>query len=170
MESYLLDTNIASFLLDKNSKFYKIAIKFAQSLNPNDRIFISRIVVAEIKYGHKVFKVFLYSDIKRRQAIENAFKTYRVLEISKHTTDPYSDIRSALFLKYARQDRKGKIKDTKFPEKLVDRTTSFELGIQENDIWIAAIALEYNAILVTADKHFSRIKELIPDLRIKLWK
>ena len=32
--------------------------------------------------------------------------------------------------------------------------------IPENDIWIAAIALQYNLILVTSDKHFERINGL----------
>lgn len=32
--------------------------------------------------------------------------------------------------------------------------------IPENDIWIAAIALQYNLILITNDEHFSEVKNL----------
>lgn len=33
--------------------------------------------------------------------------------------------------------------------------------IPENDIWIAAIALQYNFILVTRDQHFFAVEELL---------
>jgi tRNA(fMet)-specific endonuclease VapC len=32
--------------------------------------------------------------------------------------------------------------------------------IPENDIWIAAIAKEYDLILITRDKHFNHIKSI----------
>jgi tRNA(fMet)-specific endonuclease VapC len=35
--------------------------------------------------------------------------------------------------------------------------------IPENDIWIAAVAVQHNLILVTRDAHFSRISDLLTD-------
>jgi len=38
--------------------------------------------------------------------------------------------------------------------------------IPENDIWIAAIAIQQNLSLVTFDKHFSDVE----DLQLETWK
>jgi len=40
----------------------------------------------------------------------------------------------------------------KRPEDLLDRTTSRELGIQENDLWIVSVAVQYNLRFITGDK------------------
>lgn len=34
-------------------------------------------------------------------------------------------------------------------------------SIPENDVWIAAIALEYNLVLVTRDNHFGNVDDLV---------
>ena len=54
------------------------------------------------------------------------------------------------------------------PEQLIDPVTSQELGIQENDLWIAAQALEYNLVLVTNDK-MERIRDVCEELQIENW-
>jgi predicted nucleic acid-binding protein len=51
---------------------------------------------------------------------------------------------------------------------LIDPVTSRELGIQENDLWIAAQALEYNLVLVTNDK-MDRIRDVCEDLQVENW-
>jgi predicted nucleic acid-binding protein len=45
------------------------------------------------------------------------------------------------------------------PEQLVEPVTGLELGIDENDLWIAAQSLAYNLTLVTADQDMKRIAE-----------
>jgi tRNA(fMet)-specific endonuclease VapC len=45
------------------------------------------------------------------------------------------------------------------PERCIDRVTGAELGIDENDLWIAAQAIERNLILVTNDEML-RIREV----------
>ena len=54
------------------------------------------------------------------------------------------------------------------PKQLVDPMTSRELGIQENDLWIAAQALEYNLVLVTNNK-MDRIRDVCEDLQVENW-
>jgi tRNA(fMet)-specific endonuclease VapC len=98
-------------------------------------------------------------------------QAYRsIREIKKPTTDPYASIRAALFKKYAPTDSKNRVRSVR-PEQLVDRTTALSLGIQENDLWIAAIAIEYHMILVTEDK-MARIQEVAPPplLTVVKWK
>ena len=42
------------------------------------------------------------------------------------------------------------------------------MGLDVNDIWIAAIALEHNLVLVTKDG-MAKIREAAPSLRIENW-
>jgi len=95
-----------------------------------------------------------------------AYKNIR--EIGVNTTKHYSDISSKLFLKYGRKDKRGIISE-KYPESLVDRTTSRELGIQENDLWMALLAVERNMKFVTEDK-MRHIKEVFPELKMITWR
>ncbi len=55
------------------------------------------------------------------------------------------------------------------PERLIDKTSGATLGIQENDLWIAAIAVEYNMRLVSDDK-MKHIQEAWPTLKVIPWK
>ncbi|MBW2143424.1 MAG: hypothetical protein JRG75_03380 [Deltaproteobacteria bacterium] len=61
----------------------------------------------------------------------------------------------------------------KWPEDLQERTTAKELGVQENDIWIAAQAIQYNLVLLTAD-YMKRLEEvsriLTYPLQLATWK
>ena len=81
-----------------------------------------------------------------------------VLVVDKHTIGSYSDLRAALFRKYAPRNKKGRL-TKKWPEDLQDRTTAKQLGVQENDIWIAAQAIQYNLVLITAD-HMRRLADV----------
>jgi predicted nucleic acid-binding protein len=63
----------------------------------------------------------------------------------------------------------GRRRKGRRPEELLDPATSRELGIQENDLWIAAQALQYNYVLVSHDQHMSRIREVSTELRLEDW-
>ena len=50
-----------------------------------------------------------------------------------------------------------------------DRVTGQLLQIDENDLWIAAQAVERNLVVVTSDPDFIRIIKLaVPELRVEL--
>jgi tRNA(fMet)-specific endonuclease VapC len=88
-----------------------------------------------------------------------------VLDIRKTTRTYYGMLRAGLFEKYApREKRRRGLR----PEQLVDPVTSRELGIQENDIWLAAQALEFNLVLVTNDS-MGRIRDVCEALQIENW-
>lgn len=169
MKAYLLDTNIASALWDTLDKDHPAALKFiTDAAAASDLVYVSRVSIAEIEYG---MKLHVSTDVARRAKADTAMRAYRNLrEIGKPTTDPYSTIWAALFTRFGSKDAKGRVKE-KQPEQLLDKTTSLALGIQENDLWIAAIAVEYHMILVTEDK-MKRIQEVAPPpaLTIVKWK
>ena len=88
------------------------------------------------------------------------------MHITPNTTVYYGDVRAKVFRKYA---PKTKIKKKRWPEQLCDPLTGHEMGIQENDLWIVAHALEEDLILVSHDKHMVRIKDALPDLFLEDW-
>ena len=142
----LLDTVTASLLCDVPHAKHEQAMQFMKSLGET-RVFVSVITLAEIRYGYRLYENV---DDGRKTAIERELAKFPVLGIDKHTTDPYSSIKAELFKK-APRDCRGRVK-TKWPEDLLDRTTAKKLGIQENDLWIAAVAVQYNLALVTDDR------------------
>jgi hypothetical protein len=68
------------------------------------------------------------------------------LEGSSNGNSGYSQS-SNLFFKYAPQSHRQKR-----PEMWEDPLTAQPLGIDENDLWTAAQAVEHNLVLITSDK------------------
>lgn len=145
-EAYLLDTNVASAAWDQGNKAHSITRSRLLQLD-QDRVFISSITIAEIEYGLKTAPSL---DSHRQQIVRREMSAYKVLSVDRHTAEPYSDIRAIIFQNYAPRDRRGRIK-ARYVEDLVEPTTGKELGIQENDLWIVSVAIQYNLVLVTND-------------------
>jgi tRNA(fMet)-specific endonuclease VapC len=106
-----------------------------EQIEKADRLLIPVIVIGELYYGA------LKSQFTRRnfEKVENFIKANTILGCDKETALFYGNIKKELQVT-------GK-------------------PIPENDIWIAAIAKQYNLILITRDTHFDHIK----NLKIKRW-
>ncbi len=168
MNGYLMDTNAASILWDIRNQEHGILRSFLQK-EEKSLIWVSVVVLGEIEYGLKTAPKMdegLQAEVRRRMS------EYQILEVDKHTTSPYSDLRAALFENYSPREKRGRLK-VKWPEDLQERTTAKELGVQENDIWIAAQAIQYNLVLLTAD-YMRRLEEvsriLTYPLQLATWK
>jgi|GEM_PF-5010162 len=72
----------------------------------------------------------------------------RLYHITEETATIYGQIKAALFNKFAPKDQKKRRKT-----KIVD------LVFDENDIWIAAVALQNNLTVVSSDSDFVRIQQ-----------
>jgi tRNA(fMet)-specific endonuclease VapC len=89
-----------------------------------------------------------------------------VLEIKRTTCVEYGRIRARLFKNFAPKEwRQRGIR----PEQLVDPVTALELRIQENDIWLAAQALEYNLVFATSDRQIQRIQDICTEFQVEDW-
>ncbi len=150
MPDYLLDTNIVSYWQRGHSQINTKA-RQVQTPEPQtgyvSRLFISVVTLAEIEYGHKVAA----DPDPVAQADYRAFLSREklpVLDISRHIHEPYATLRAWLFRNCAPRNRRTKAKRA---EELVHPTTARELGIDENDLWIAAHAALNNLVLVTVD-------------------
>ncbi|MEB3336395.1 MAG: type II toxin-antitoxin system VapC family toxin [Leptolyngbyaceae bacterium] len=93
-------------------------------------VFISSIVIGELWYGARKS-----GRIQRNlERVEEFVVKNTVLECNADTARWYGDIKNQL-----------RVKGRPLPE---------------NDIWIAAVALQHNLILVTRDAHFQEVAEL----------
>jgi tRNA(fMet)-specific endonuclease VapC len=169
MDGYLFDTNAVSPLWNARHPEHD-TVKAFFAIVSQSPVWLSTIVLAEIEYGMKITPEM---DIDSQNQVRHEMSNHPfILDIDKHTIGPYSDLRAELFKKFSPRDRRGRL-TVKWPEDLIERTSAKELGVQENDIWIAAQAIQYNLILVTGD-HMQRLVEVSENLdnplRIARWK
>lgn len=159
---YLLDTNILGYLVralsnDKSSECINV-LQHYQKHESDALMFICSATVGEIEYGLNSGSQPYAVQCEARGVLE---QFPDVLNIDKHVaTDNYATLRAELFRKYAPKTAKGTAK-TRHIEQWNDPITGFDLGIDENDIWIAAVALTHNLTLVSNDK-MNRISSIAP--------
>ena len=162
---YLLDTNIVAYWFAADSLEHPRVMDHIQSLPVDSLLFVSAITLGEIEYGHQSETKGNYITV---QMLFNEFvqkKFPKVLEIGNGTATDYGRLRALLFEKFG--GMKGKKR--RWPEELTDPSTAKSLGIQENDLWIAAQAMEHRLVLVTHDK-MTRIREVAcPLLDVEDW-
>ena len=159
MDGYLLDTTAASVLWDQKHHDHQMIRGFLQGVAESPT-WVSIVVLGEVTYG---LKTAPQMDENRQAEVRRKMARFpSILDVNKHTIEPYSDLRAALFKKYSRKDTRGRLK-TKWPEDLLDRTSAKKLGVQENDLWIAAQAIQHNLILITSD-HMRRLQEVSTEL------
>lgn len=123
-------------LLDTNAytNFFKNYTKLEEVVQHTPKIYMSPIVIGELLEGFKFGnKVVQNSGDLEIFLKENGVE---IVSVQKETAEVYSEIKTLL-------KKKGK-------------------PIPINDVWIAAQAMEYGAVLVTYDRHF----EVIDGLRI----
>lgn len=165
MDGYLLDTNIVVYWWNENSPFHDSVRANVDALGDKAPLFISVITIGEIEFGHCVVS----SETTERQAEFLDFFERQLpqkLNVTKHTTPAYGRLKASLFNRRAPRGKRTKVKR---PEQLPYPETAQSLGEDENDLWIAAQAIERNLVLVSHDRGFARFRELASDLRIADW-
>jgi tRNA(fMet)-specific endonuclease VapC len=135
---YLLDTNHCSRLI-LNDRILLNRILQVQ----NRLIFTSVIVRGELIHMAK------QSQQKDRNLalVSEFFQGIRVYSVDNYTADIYGEIKAALIAKFgAKQKSKQRVVKIR------------DIGFDDNDIWIAATALQYNLTIVSADSDFTRMQ------------
>jgi len=80
-----------------------------------------------------------------------------VLPLDPDTADQYGRLKAAVIERFGPKEKARR-----------RRTHLAELGFQENDLWIAAIAQRHGLTLVTADRDFARLSRL-GDIAVENW-
>lgn len=154
MADYLLDTNTLSYWYNTNCSENSRVISRIDAVRQPDPesgyvpcFFISVITLGEIVYGARVNPA---PDGDKQRAYEQFIhvESPMVLDLTRQVAECYGDLRAWLFENCS--PRVGRTRARR-PEQLIQPSTSEQLGIDENDLWIAASAMTYNLVLVTHD-------------------
>ena len=167
MKDYLLDTNIIGFIVDyKNGSTKKDSVAVGKKLSlikkTNAKLLLCPVSVGESEYG---IRLNIKGTLHKSVILKSIIDSFGFMDINKNIArESYSELRKRLYIKYAPKKKKSS-----WPEEWVDPISSKEIQIQENDLWLAAIAMTYNMILVTNDK-MTAIKDVAgTDVKFENW-
>ena len=71
----------------------------------------------------------------------------RIYPVDEMTAEVYGELKAAVFDRYAPKEKAQR-----------RRTQITQLGVGENDLWIAAIAIQHRLTLLSTDRDFQRIQ------------
>lgn len=162
MQIYLLDTCIWSYWFNPRAPQHERVLQHAERFEQASRIGMSVITCGELEFGwgwqgnvEASYRRFLVA------------RKPKIFDIDRHTAAEYGQLKALLLRKYPPWGKRGGPPCRL--SQLVDPVTSEELGIDENDLWIAAQAIVRNLVLVTNDR-LARIREVAADrLQIENW-
>jgi predicted nucleic acid-binding protein len=163
---HLLDTNVLRSWVDGNHARHAAVLARVGKLG-DPYIFLSVVTVAEVESGlarpHRL-TAQLVGEIRQ------ALRRFQVLEIDRHACEPYGRMRAWLLGRYAPRIRRGKLRSL---SELADPVTDLQLGIQENDLWLASQAVATDSVLVTGDQKMRRLVDAATatgdELRLANW-
>lgn len=146
---YLLDTNHCSRILQQD-QVIRAKLKAIAAV---------RVVTSVIVRGELVFMARNSTmQVENLSTVEQFFSAIEVLPIDKESADIYGQIKAQLFSKFGPKE-KAKRRHYKMKD----------LGISDNDLWLASVAKRHNLTIVSQDDDFRRIKEAVSDLSIEAW-
>ncbi|MBI1926747.1 type II toxin-antitoxin system VapC family toxin [Candidatus Poribacteria bacterium] len=146
---YLLDTNHCYHFLKKHASILQKIFQLGDD---------SLVVTCVIVQGELV-----YMAQKSERKEENLHELEQFLEhmavypVDRETADIYGRIKAAIIDHFGPKEKAKRRK-----------ATIEQLGFQENDLWIAAIAKRHGFTVVSADSDFERIK-VIEELSVEKW-
>ena len=166
MAGYLFDTSALIALVDPRNEFSRVANDLINAMQADDLQFVSSISFGEIYTGIEVnFRVRGTRPPNAQQTLALA-ETHSLLTVDEHVGKAYGDLKAAMIVHYmpnASRSQRGQ-----FLESWINQATGLRLGINENDLWICAQALERDIFLVSTDGDFNRVREAEPKLKLIL--
>lgn len=157
MAGYLFDTNIWSYTFEQ-ATFVTDKIRKLE----NSQIYLSVVVWGEVIFGAKTNPKFPFD--KYRKFIHKDKPL--ILPIDEHVAEVFGALKAEVFEKKSAKAFRSNLgrKDL-----LKNPMPAKDMGVDENDLWLAAQALAYNLILITSDR-MQNILELAPkNLKYELW-
>jgi tRNA(fMet)-specific endonuclease VapC len=156
MNGYLLDNNVISVLARPGDSRRPVALARLAAVG-NSPILLPVMAIAEIEFGMAKAES---PDPAQQVAMRAFFAGYpNPLPIDRNTVEPYALVRAELWRRHATRKQRGHRE--KLPEELTDRVTGKELGIDERDLLIVSVAIQYNLVFATLDRNpgMQRIEE-----------
>lgn len=164
MDTYLLDTNLVSVLYDAQRPNHSNALQAIEGLNPDAPQLVSAVTIAELRFGLALSRAVGRPLHHIEACIERA-EEHPLAGVGRHTAEAFAHVKSSLAQQ--RLDLQRRI--PRWVEAWTDRVTGQLLQIDENDLWIAAQAIERNYVIMTSDRDFVQIiATALPELRVSL--
>jgi len=165
VDGYLLDTCILDYWHDTRQPQHPHVMARIKTLQDKAPMLISVITIGEIEYGHRVESPLMDTPIQVEFRQFVAERVPVVLDVTKWTAVYYGQMRAHLFQEFSPKKKRNGLR----VEQLSDPMTGKELGIQENDLWMAAQAAERNLVFVTGDA-MNNIRSVVSDMvRFENW-
>ena len=164
MDTYLLDTNLVSVLYDAGRPNHLAVRGVLASLDPNAPQLVSVVTIGELRYGLALSRA-AGRPLAHIEACIERTEEHPLAEVGRHTAEAFGYVKSSI----ARQRMNIGRNIPRYVEDWSDRVTGKSLQIDENDLWIAAQAVERNLVVLTSDPDFTRIiASAVPGLRVQL--
>lgn len=146
--TYLLDTNHCFLLIARDPRLAMAARERAA-----EQFATSVIVGGELRYGAAVSE----RNRENAAAVEDFLGRIDQFLISPATAQHYADLKSRLLAEYGPRERARR--------RAFDLTS---LGFTDNDLWIAASAIEHDAVVVSDDGDYRRMTAVF-DFEVETW-
>lgn len=146
---YLLDTNHCSLILLKNP----VILDYIKEIGDTNMA-TTVITVGELTYMAENSTYQEQNLILLKEFLEDI----RLYYIDAKTAQIYGQIKASLIKKFGPKQKSKR-----------QKTKTTQLGFDENDLWITAIALRNQLTLVSADTDFVRIKTVV-DFPLENWR
>ena len=146
---YLLDTNHCSRAILGDSKIL-------ERLNTIEGNLVATCVITQ---GELIDMAERSQRNKSNLALVQKFlQGIYIYPINRTTATNYGKLKASIFKQFAPKEKSKRRK-----------TKMINLGFDENDLWIAAIAWQHSLTVVSSDSDFVRIKQVINTLAIESW-
>lgn len=137
---YLLDTNHCSFLIEGEPKVINQFRQRSKAI-----IATNAVVVGELR--------FMAQNSQQKTAnllkIQAFLQRIDVYSIDNQTAEIYGDFKSEIIKQFGPKEKRKR-----------QTTKLTEIGISENDLWIAATALRHSLTIVSCDSDFERMRQV----------
>ena len=127
--------------------------------------FVSIITTAELEYGIHLAEAAGSRRLSEYRARLSVVQRYTTLDITRHTGKAYADLKAALAAHM--QSRRGK-KMGRWIEDWILLGSGKRLGIDENDLWIAAQGKERDLTIITGDDDMRILESVDPEVQVLL--
>lgn len=163
MDTYLLDTNLVSILYDAGRPNHVKVRRALAAFDPAAPQLVSAITVGELRFGLALSRA-AGRPLSHIEACIERTEEHPLAEVGRYTAEAFGYVKSSLALQ--RVDIQRRL--PRWVEGWSDRVTGQHLQIDENDLWIAAQAVERNLVVVTLDPDFTNvIAKAVPELRVQ---
>jgi tRNA(fMet)-specific endonuclease VapC len=145
---YLLDTNHCTFILEGESTVIE---RFREKANV--QVTTSVIVAGELQ--------FMAQNSQQRTAnlvrVRRFLQTIDIYPIDLAIAQIYGEFKAELLRQFGPKEKSRR------------RTTKLgEIGISENDLWIAATAVRHSLTVVSSDRDFERMRQ-VQEFNLESW-